>query len=491
VRNWGHVPVQRATPAPTVKLPDGSNEGTQVSDSRPQKGRKAFSLYYFATLAAGIGCLAYLALAHRPERVEWMGWAFYFLVILITDTKMSESQVRGGGRILSSRTLTLSMLVLFGPLVAVIMDAGSTLVRGLVFRSAPPRKMIFNMAMLTVAATVAGLIYHALPFSNHFGTPLFLLPLMVTLLVYSFANSAIVSGIMSLDRKIPLREVWHRDARWGAVAGLMELPFTAIVILLYRQAGPWTLMIFLPIIWVVFAITRAHKQQKEAHMASIAVLATTLEADEPYTHGHSYRVSQYAITIARAIGMNPADLELLEYGGLLHDVGKIAVTNDIICKPGRLTDEEFSILAEHPAIGARIVEQIKFLPETVDLVRHHHERPDGKGYPDGLKGSEISLGANILNVCDAFDAMTSDRSYRQALPVDKALAELLKYRGSQFDASIVDTVMDLHSRGEFDVIPDSAVEKVIRQIQQVANTPPEIKTKTETVTETEVHEIRG
>ncbi len=436
----------------------------------------------------GAGLLAYLAIAHRPEQAEWLGWSFYVLVILVADTKMAEAQLRGGGKILSSRTLTLSMLVLFGPLVAVVMDAGSTLFRGLVLRATPPRKMFFNMAMLAIAAGTAGLAYHALPLSGEFGNALFLAPLLVALLSYSLINSAVVTGIMSLDRQMPFREVWHRDIRWGLAAGLMELPFTAIVILLYRQAGPWTLLLYLPIIWVIFAMSRAHKQQKEAHMASIAVLATTLEADEPYTHGHSYRVAQYAVTIGRAMGMSPAELELLEYGGLLHDIGKIAVTNDIICKPGRLTDEEFATLAEHPAIGARIVEQIKFLPETVDLVRHHHERPDGKGYPDGLRGEQISLGASILNVCDAFDAMTSDRSYRQALHVDKALSELRKYRGNQFNADVVDTVMTLYERGEFDVIPDSDVEKVIRQIQQVAHPAP---IPAEKATETEVHEIRG
>jgi len=217
------------------------------------------------------------------------------------------------------------------------------------------------------------------------------------------------------------------------------------------------------------------------------VLATTLEADEPYTHGHSYRVAQYGVTIARAMGMTPAELEMLEYGGLLHDIGKIAITNEIICKPGRLTDEEFSTLAEHPAIGARIVEQIKFMPETVDLVRHHHERVDGKGYPDGLKGDEISLGSSILMVADAFDAMTSDRSYRKALPLDRALAELEKYKGTQFRTDIVDTVISLHQRGEFGIIPDSEVQQVIREIQQVGRPSPDDGAMLQ---EAEVHEVQ-
>ncbi len=459
-----------------------------MSHARPDRSHRLFHAYYAAVLAASVVLVGFLVVARRPESQDWLGWGFYFLILLLADTKLSESQARDGSKILSSRTLALSVLVLFGPLVAVAMDTGTSLVRGLLLRRSPARKMFFNIAMLALADGIAGLIYHALPFHDRFTTPLFLLPLAVALVTYSLVNSLIVTGIMSLDSGLPAREIWHRDIRWGALTGLMELPFTAIVILLFQQAGPWTLMIFVPIIWVIFSLGRAHKQQKEAHMASIAVLATTLEADEPYTHGHSYRVSQYAVTIGRAMGMSPRNLEVLEYGGLLHDIGKIAINNDIICKPGRLTDEEFATLAEHPAIGARIVEQIKFLPETVDIVRHHHERPDGKGYPDGLKGDEITLGSSIMNICDAFDAMTSDRSYRKALPVERALEELVKHRGTQFNAAVVDTVLALHRRGEFDIIPDSAVEKVIRQIQRVGEPP--VRAVPTPTKEDPVHEVQ-
>ena len=463
-------------------------QGTDLlSTAHAVKSRRAFHVYYYGVIAAAAGLTTYLALQHRPDTTNWPGWLFYFAVILAADSRFAITQIRDGGKVLASRTLALSMLVLFGPLVAVVMDTGSALFRGLVLKASPPRKMFFNMAMLAVADGIAGLVYMNLPFNDRFATPLFLIPLILTMWAYSLVNSMIVTGIMSLDRDVPLREIWHRDISRSALAGGMELPFTAIIILLYLQAGPWTLLIYVPIIWIFFALNRAQMQQREAHMASIAVLATTLEADEPYTHGHSYRVSQYAITIGRAMGMNPGELETLEYGGLLHDIGKIAITNEIICKPGRLTDDEFSVLAEHPAIGAKIVEQIKFLPETIDLVRHHHERPDGKGYPDGLKGDEISLGSGILNVCDAFDAMTSDRSYRAALPLEKAFEEFRKYRGTQFNAAVVDTVLELHRRGEFDVIPDSAVEKVIRQIQRVGE--PVRKKAPEKTKEVEVHEV--
>ena len=449
--------------------------------------RRAFKLFYATTVAASLAMLGWLASGRSYNASDPFGWAFFFMVLLFADTKMAEAQMRGGGRVLSSRTLDLSMVVLFGPLVACAAEATSALFRGFVLRTAPPRKVIFNTAMLVIAAGCAGLVYHAMPFHERFESPLFLLPLLASLLTYSFVNTFLVTSVMSLDRGIPFREVWFRDFRWGGARGMMELPFTAMVILLYMQAGAWTLTIYLPIIAVIYVSAKAVKSTREAHMASIAVLATTLEADEPYTHGHSYRVAQYGVTMGRALGMSPGELETLEYGGLLHDIGKIAITNDIICKPGRLTEHEFGVLAEHPAIGARIVEQIKFLPETIDLVRHHHERVDGKGYPDGLKGDEISLGSSILMVADAFDAMTSDRSYRKALPIDRAIAELVKYRGTQFREDVVDTLVQLHQRGEFDIIPDSAVQQVIREIQQVSQPTPRADV---TVQEAEVHEVQ-
>lgn len=443
--------------------------------STSQHNRRYFAVFYFASVLAGVVALGWLAWKQPPTSGDTFGWVFFFLILLFADTKMAAAQMRGGGRVLSSRTLDLSMVVLFGPLVACVAEALSAVFRGLILRSAPPRKVFFNASMLVLAAAAAGLVYQATPFNDRFDSPLFLIPLLAALLTYSMVNTFMVTSIMSLDRGIPLREIWFRDFSWGGARGMMEVPFTAMVILLYMQAGAWTLTIYLPIIAVIYVSAKAVKSTREAHMASIAVLATTLEADEPYTHGHSYRVAQYSVTIGRAMGMSPQELETMEYGGLLHDIGKIAITNDIICKPGRLTDEEFSTLAEHPAIGARIVEQIKFLPETVDLVRHHHERVDGKGYPDGLKGDEISLGASIMMVADAFDAMTSDRSYRRALPIDQAVAEIQKYAGTQFRQDVVNTVAALFSRGEFVIIPDSAVQQVIREIQMVGGAESAVK----------------
>ncbi len=440
-----------------------------MSEPRQIRRRIPFYLYYALSFAGGVYLLLHLVENHMPARVDWIGVAAFFVVLLFADTKLAETQVRQGGRVLSSRTLDLSMMVLFGPAVAVIVEVASTILRGFFLRRAAPRKVIFNVSMLILAAGLAGQTYVSMPWHDRLDGPLFLVPLLVALLVYTLVNTAMMTAIISFDRGVPFREVWRSHFSWGALRGLTEFPFAAMVVLLYAQAGAWTLLIYLFPIFVIFQSVKLFQEMKEAHINSIAALTTTLEANEPYTHGHSYRVSKYCVRLGRAMGLSPQELETMEYGGLLHDIGKIAITNDIICKPGRLTEEEFGKLTAHPAIGAEIVKQIKFLQQTADLVRHHHERPDGKGYPDGLKGDDISIGAGIMNVCDAFDAMTSDRSYRKALPVEKAVEELVRFRGTQFNAAVVDTLVSLYNRGEFGVITD--IEGMMLEIQRVPGTP--------------------
>ena len=329
------------------------------------------------------------------------------------------------------------------------MEAVSALVRGLVLRGSSPRKAVFNSAMLSTAAGVAGLVYYALPWSDRFDGPLFFVPLAAAMLAHSVVNQLMLGAIISLDAKIPFERVYRRSYNWARLRTLLDLPFAAMVVLLYQQAGAWTLLLFLFPVLALYQSDRLYHRNKEAHINSIAALTTALEADEPYTHGHSYRVAKYAVRIGKALGMQEQELEILEYGGLLHDIGKIAITNDIICKPGRLTDSEFEVIKTHPTIGADIVEQIKFLSDATELVRHHHERPDGRGYPHGLRAGEISLGCHILNVCDAFDAMSSDRPYRKALTVEQAIEELVRYKGTQFDEQVVDSMLKLYHQGEF------------------------------------------
>ncbi len=413
--------------------------------------RWLFHLVYGLSVAAGAGMLFFLFRHRPPAEMEWPVLLVFFLFLLGADTKLSEAQL-GGGKVMSSKSIVLAVLALFGPAAAAGLEALSALVRGLLLRRSEPRKTVFNAAMLAVSAGGAGLVYGLLPWHDRFDSPGFLVPLLGALLTHTILNRLLVAAILSLDATVPLRQIYRQKLTLPKTRNLSDVPFAAIFILLFQQAGVWTLGLALFPVLVLFQYDRLIQGMKEAHINSIAALTTALEADEPYTHGHSYRVSRYAVKIGRQLELSDQDLEILEYGGLLHDIGKIAITNDIICKPGRLSEEEFATVRTHPTIGADIVEQIKFLRDTSDLVRHHHERPDGKGYPHGLQDGEISLGCHILNVCDAFDAMTSDRPYRKAMTVEQAIEELVRFRGTQFDDRVVGAVLELYHQGEFDYL---------------------------------------
>jgi putative nucleotidyltransferase with HDIG domain len=191
------------------------------------------------------------------------------------------------------------------------------------------------------------------------------------------------------------------------------------------------------------AVAAAEAESEAAYLGVIGALAAALDARDPYTAGHSERVAQLSVSIGRAMGMTESELEVLHLGALLHDIGKIGVSDMVLRKPGTLTDEEFEQIRRHPTLGARILKPLNFLAEHVAIVELHHEQPDGAGYPFGLKGDDIPLPARIVHVADAFDAMTSARAYRPGRPAHEAIAELWHHVGTGFDLQVVQAVTSL------------------------------------------------
>jgi putative nucleotidyltransferase with HDIG domain len=201
---------------------------------------------------------------------------------------------------------------------------------------------------------------------------------------------------------------------------------------------------------------RLFKDLQETYLATVRVLVSTIEAKDPYTHGHTERVAQYSVGIAKAMDFSQDEIQTIQLGAFLHDIGKLHTSDSILHKPGALTDEEWRLVKAHPVRGAQMLQGVKFLEKATDLVRHHHERVDGKGYPDGLRGDEITIGAKIVNVADAFDAMTTERPYRAGLTTEQAVAQLTEKAGTQFAAEVVEVMVKALKEGTIHVIKNEA-----------------------------------
>ena len=203
-------------------------------------------------------------------------------------------------------------------------------------------------------------------------------------------------------------------------------------------------------------IKEINKELEKSYLESIETLRYTVEAKDYYTRGHSDRVSAYSVLIGKHLGLSEADLRTLQIGGLFHDIGKIGVPDSILLKDTKLTDDEYSEIKNHPSIGAHILSSAKIFKEIIPIVKHHHEKYDGHGYPSQLKGEEIPYFARITAIADSFDAMTSRRAYRNSMSLDEVIDEFEECKGTQFDPVLTDLFLDI-LRNHYDEI---------RQIQE-------------------------
>ena len=426
------------------------------------KGRsRVFRLYYFTVSIAG-----YIALFLWSRQIELSHWPQYllFILLIIVADLVNVTLPHGGASISVSTPITFASIVIFGAYPAAWMEAVSAIVvEGLISRR-PLEKVFFNVSVLALSTGLAGMVYHALPWADGMPSPLFLLPLAVCGVLHFLINTWLVAFIIALsDRRSPLK-IWHNNYFWNLRHLVAFVPLTAIIILVYHFTAPWTLALFIiPLLLLRYAY-RLYLDMKETHISTLVALTSALDAKDPYTHGHSYRVSRYALMLGHALGLPAKRMELLEYAALLHDIGKIGVSGEIISKSGRLTDEEYQAMKAHPGIGSKIIDRLKFLAEASVIVKYHHERPDGKGYPDGLKGEDIPFEARILNVCDSLDAMMSTRTYRKSLDIDQAVQEFRRHRGSQFDPEVVDALIALHQRGELRLIKEDMPVEIYEAI---------------------------
>ncbi|MFJ3666299.1 HD-GYP domain-containing protein [Streptomyces sp. NPDC090106] len=268
--------------------------------------------------------------------------------------------------------------------------------------------------------------------------PYALVPGGAAVLAFCLVLTALDGGILALAERVPPRLAWRGLlARSLAPVGVHGLAGLMMAVLWRSPYGPVAaLLVLLPMCVSWWAFAQYHRE-RAAHQATIRALVQAVDIKDGYTRGHSERVGQASLMIARELGMDESRVEVLRFAGILHDVGKLGVPTRLLRKDGPLTPEERRVIELHPEYGHEMVRGISFLGEARAAVLHHHERLDGSGYPYGLKGTQIPESARVVAVADAFDAMTSTRSYSRARPVDVALAELERCAGAQFDPSMV------------------------------------------------------
>jgi putative nucleotidyltransferase with HDIG domain len=307
-------------------------------------------------------------------------------------------------------------------------------------------KVVFNVASVAIAvASSTAIFYSPWLLNPHFE---FALRLAILGVVYFVANTLPVAGVISLTEKQHLWTVWRDKCFWSfphylvgaAVAGLFEVT--------KNHLGWQTALLILPVIFLIYRTcqlhlgriddARVHAEETAAlHLRTVTSLALAIEAKDQETHDHLQRVQVYATEIGKELKLSESEQEALHAAALLHDIGKIAVPDHIINKPGKLTPDEFLKMKIHPVVGAEILERVRFPFPVAPIVRCHHEKWDGSGYPAGLKGEEIPIGARILTAVDCLDALASNRQYRRALPLHEAMAVLERESGKAFDPQVV------------------------------------------------------
>ena len=356
---------------------------------------------------------------------------------------------------------TLSALFLFGPEFGALTVALDTMVMSSQLGGAAHR-LLFNTVAPSLAMWTAGTIAF-----DVLGLPLpalapdiasVVITSAVCVCLFFILDSGLVAAAVALDQGGSIPTVWrqHFAGLWvsPAAGGYVGL----LVALMVSRVGATAVLTVLPlpvIVYHMFRTSLARKDDQLTHLeelnrtyaSTIEAFATAVDAKDQVTHGHLRRVQVYALGVARELGLtDPAQLRSLEAAALLHDVGKIGVPEHILNKPGKLSVAEFEEMKKHVTIGVDILSAVDFPFPVIPIVRHHHENWDGTGYPDGIQGDAIPIGARILMVVDCFDALTSDRPYRAAMSRDEAFEILRQRRGRMYDATIVDLFLAIQPR---------------------------------------------
>ncbi|MBL8212471.1 MAG: diguanylate cyclase [Bryobacterales bacterium] len=468
VSSSGSVPPMR------LDVGEQAQQGEQgtAEKPKPQAARLPWVARLYLTAMVALAVVCFLDAIQRAEPVNPGRFVLYLgISVAASVLKVRLPGIRG--------TMSVNFLFLLTALVALTVT--ETLVIGLVSalaqtfwrpKSRPSlERTAFNVALIAIALRATYSAFHVeqlgpIPIQFH-------LRLIVTAGVYFLMNTVPVAIMITLTEHKPLVKTWRETYLWVFSYYLVGAAFAGVFSALEKAMGWEAATLVLPVIYTVYRAYRLYLSQVEAekaqaelqrahaeaqrihaeevsalHLRTIEALAMAIEAKDQTTHDHLQRVQIYCTELGKLMNLSEDEMLALRAASLLHDIGKLAVPEHIISKPGKLTPEEFEKMKIHPVVGAEILEHVQFPYPVVPIVRHHHERWDGTGYPDGVKGTEIPIGARILSAVDCLDALASDRQYRPALPLDEAMAEVERFSGSRYDPEVVRLLQDNYQRWE-------------------------------------------
>jgi len=293
---------------------------------------------------------------------------------------------------------------------------------------------------------------------------------------FAIANNFLSVLAASVRQQSPFAKIWALSVRNVAIGLLGQIPMGWLMAKIALGVGYWaTLPFLIPLLLARYTFTK-YAETRDLFFGTVSALSQAIDAKDGFTRGHADRVSRIAGAVAREMGLGEAEIERIELAGLLHDIGKIGVEDRILMKPMRLDADEQELMRRHPIYGASILEPSAALRPLVQMVLHHHENFDGSGYPEGLRGEGIPFGSRVIIVADAYEAMTSDRIYRKAIGHERALEQLEKYKGIQFDPKVVRALQQLLAKrgpGAFEVsdLPPINYETLAELRRRLAREP--------------------
>lgn len=425
---------------------------------------------YTTVISVVGGAIALLAFFILPDDLPGLA-VFALLVVLAELGSVELFRSTRGSSISVSMIVSMAAILAVGPAAGVAIEVVNALIHTLirsVLKNGNARKnqtgwfrvFAFNTGMFTISTAAAGMLFllaggqteNLLQWGN-------LLPLTLAVLASVFINLILLVVVISLQGRRPLIEIWKEDFQWSmpiTLAGVMV--GGSALALAYQYAGiPGAAVFALPVLAIGYSfrlyannmrgyVDSLENLNQELHDTNVGLLETlsaVIDAYDIFTYGHSAQVAIYAGLLARHMKLPEEEQQTIVKAALIHDIGKIGVPETLISKPGRLSEEEFATIRHHPVIGAEILGRMKGLQELIPLVRGHHEKWDGSGYPDGLRGAAIPLGARILTLADSLDAMCSDRTYKPARSFDSVIEEVRRCAGNHFDPHVVKAFLAL------------------------------------------------